>query len=92
MPPNQYTINFVSNFIKNLAIAENIKLVPKIEDVLFKLLENVEVTKAARTDHISRKLLKDGARTLAKPIIELCNISMALGSFHDAWKNANVII
>ena len=34
--------------------------------------------------------LKDGARILAKPISELCNLSMALGSFPDACKIAKV--
>ena len=34
--------------------------------------------------------MKDGARVLAKPISELCNLFMALGSFPDACKIAKV--
>ena len=60
------------------------------EGYLFNVLKNVEVTKAAGLDQISGKFLKDGARILAKPISELCNLSMALGSFPDACKIAKV--
>ena len=60
------------------------------EGYLFKLLKNVEVTKAAGIDQISGKFLKDGARILAKPISELWNLSKTLGSFPDACKIAKV--
>ena len=60
------------------------------EGYLFNILKNVEVTKAAGTDQISGKFLKDRARILAKPIIELCNLSMTLESFIDACKIAKV--
>ena len=53
-------------------------------------MKNAEVTKAAGIDQISGKCLKDGARVLAKPISELCNLSMALGSFPSACKIAKV--
>ena len=68
----------------------NSKLDSTTEDYLFKLWKNVEVTKAAGIDRISRRLLKDGAHILAKPNIELCNISMTLGIFPDACKIAKV--
>ena len=58
------------------------------EGYLFNVLKNV--TKAAGIDQISGKVLKDGARVLAKPISELCNLFMALGSFPDACKIAKV--
>ena len=54
------------------------------------LLKNDEVTKAAGIDQISGKLLKDGARILAKPISEVCNLSMTLRSFPDACKIVKV--
>ena len=41
-------------------------------------------------DQISGKFLKDGARILAKPISELCNFSMTLGSFSDTCKIAKI--
>ena len=57
---------------------------------MFRLLKNVEVTKAAGTDQNSEKFFKDGARILVKPISELCNLSITLGSFPDACKVAKV--
>ena len=53
-------------------------------------MKNVEVTKAAGTDQILGKFLKDGAWILAKPISELCNLSMTLARFPDARKIAKV--
>ena len=60
------------------------------EGYLFNILKNVEVTKAAGSDQISGKFFSDGARILAKPISELCNLSMVLGRFPDACKIAKV--
>ena len=88
--PNPYTIKFVSDYYEKLSLSENFKLDSITEGYLFNILKNVEVTKAAGLDQISGKFLKDGARILAKPISELCNLSMALGSFPDACKIAKV--
>ena len=60
------------------------------EGYLFNILKDVEVTKTPEIDQTSGKFLKDGARILAKPISELCNLSMTLGSFPDACKIAKV--
>ena len=88
--PNRYTIKFISDYYKKLSLSENFKLDATTEGYLFNILKNVEVTKAAGIDQISGKFLKDGARILAKPISELCNLSMTLGSFPDACKIAKV--
>ena len=82
--PNQYTINFVSGYYRKLTVSENFKLIPTAEDDLFKLLKNFKTAKAVGIDQISEKFLKDGARILAKPVSELCNLSMVLRSFPDA--------
>ena len=88
--PNQYTIIFVSDYYEKLSLSENFELVLITEGYLFNILKNVEVTKAAGTDKISGKFLKDGAWILAKPISEWCNLSSTLGSFPDACKIARV--
>ena len=88
--PNRYTIKFVSDYYKKLSLSENFKLDSTTEGYLFNILKNVEVTKAASIDQISGKFLKDGAHILAKPISELCNLSMTLGSLPDACKIAQV--
>ena len=88
--PNRYTIKFVSDYCEKQSLSENFKLDSLTEGYLFNVLKNFEVTKAAGLDQISGKFLKDEARILAKPISELCNLSMALGSFPDACKTTNV--
>ena len=81
--PSWYTINFVSDYYRDFAISENFKLVPTTEDAL--LTE-------ARIDQISKisKILKDEVRILAKPISDLCNLSMVLRSFPDASQIAKL--
>ena len=88
--PNRYTNKFASDYYKKLSLSENFKLDPATEGYLFNILKNVEVTKTAGIDQISGKLLKDGARILGKPVSELCNLSMTLGSFPAAYKIAKV--
>ena len=58
------------------------------EEFLFKLLKNLKITKAAGINQISGTFLKHGARILAKPISELCSLS--LGIFSDTSKMAKV--
>ena len=87
---NRYTIKFVSDNYEKRWLSENFGLVSIAEDYIFNILKNVEVTKAAGVDKISGKFLKDGARIMGKPISELCNLSMTLGSFTDACKIAKV--
>ena len=61
-------------------------MVSTAEDNLFKLLKNFRITKAAEIDQILDEFLKNGVRILAKPISELCSLSIALISFPDTWK------
>ena len=90
--PNRYTIKFVPDYYKKLSLSENFNRITEhyCSVYLFKLLKNVEVTKTAGINQISGKFLKEGARILAKPITELYNLSMTLGSFSDACKLAEV--
>ena len=88
--PNRYTIKFVSDYYEKFPLSEKFKLDSLTEGYLFNVLKNVEVAKAAGLDQISGKFLKDEVRILAKPISELCDPSMALGSFPDAFKITKV--
>ena len=55
-----------------------------------KILRSASFRKAADIDHLSGRFLKDGSRVLSKPISELCNLSIKLGSFPDACKIAKL--
>ena len=87
---NRYTIKCISDYYEKLSLSEKFKLDSITESYLFNVLKNVVVTKAARLHQISGKFLKDEARILAKPVSELCILSMALGSFPDPCKIAKV--
>ena len=49
--------------------------ITSIEEV-FKIIQNIDISKAAGIDNLSGKFLKDGAEVLAKPLNEICNLSI----------------
>ena len=51
-----------------------------------KILRSTNIRKAAGIDDLSGRFLKDGSRVLSKPISELCNLSIKLGSKISKWK------
>ena len=53
------------------------------EDHVLQLLKDMSVDKAAGLDNLSGKFLKDGANILAKPISELCNLSIKYSVFPE---------
>ena len=55
-----------------------------------KVLRSTNFRKAAGIDDRSGRFLKDGSRVLSKPISELCNLSIKLGSFPDSCKIAKL--
>ena len=50
------------------------------------ILKGLNPSKAAGIDNLSGKFLKDGADILAKPISQLCNISIKLNSYPRSCK------
>ena len=54
-------------------------------DILFKHL-STNVRTAAGIDDLSGRFLKDGSPVLSKPVSELGNLSVKLGSFPDSFK------
>ena len=51
------------------------------EDLVLKLLKDMNIDKAAGIDNLSGKFLKDAANVLAKPISEICNLSIKYSVF-----------
>ena len=60
------------------------------EDVVLRLLKNIEVSKVASIDNLPGRFLKDGAVILAKPITNICNLSIQSGIFPDPCKPAKL--
>ena len=55
-----------------------------------KILKSTNIRKAAVIDELSGRFLQDGSRVLSKPVSELCNLSINLGSFPDSCKIAKL--
>ena len=79
------------DFFSNLAESLLIKL-PSItsEEEVFKTIKNINISKAAGINNISGKFLKDGAEILAKPLSEICNLSITSKAFPNACKVAKL--
>ena len=56
------------------------QLKPTTEDIALKLLKGIDIFKAAGVDNLPGTFLKDGVVILAKPITEICNLSIKLFS------------
>ena len=54
------------------------------------ILRSTNIRKPAGIVDLSGRFLKDGSRVLSKPISELCNLSIKLGSFPDPCKIAKL--
>ena len=81
IPPNIYTFNSVRQYYRHFIHNDAFHL---------KYTTGTKVCKAAGIDDLSGRFLKDGSRVLSKPISELCNLSIKLGSFPDACKIAKL--
>ena len=60
------------------------------EEKVFKIIEKIEISKAAGIDKLSGKFLKDGTEILSKLISEICNLSISHGIFPNAYKVAKL--
>ena len=56
------------------------------EETVLKHLQDLDENKAAGLDNLSGKFLKDGATVLAKPISQICNLSIKYSIFLSDWK------
>ena len=88
--PNKYGIDSGKIFYKNLNITTKLQLKPTTEDIALKLLKNIDISKAACVDNLPEKFLKDGGVILAKPVTEICNLSIKLKTFPDQYKLAKL--
>ena len=90
IPPNIYTFNSVRQYYRHFVQNDAFHLTHATEIDIEKILRGTKVCKAAGIDDLSGRFLKDGSRVLSKPISELCNLSIKLGSFPDACKTAKL--
>ena len=63
---------------------------PITENIVSKLLKNIDISKAVGIDNLPGRFLKDGAVILAKPVTEICNLSIKSIIFPDPCKLAKL--
>ena len=51
------------------------------EEEVFKIMQGIDISKAAGIDNLSGKFLKDGTEILAKPLNEICNLPITSRTF-----------
>ena len=89
-PPNKYRIDSVKSFDKNLNITTKFQLKPTTEDIVLKIFKNIDISNAAGVDNLPGRFLKDGTVILAKPVTEICNLSIKLKIFPNPCKLAKL--
>ena len=81
--PKRFDISLLKTFYeKNAKLpSSKFKLAQVSKEHILEILQNLEPNKAAGIDNISGKFLNDGAEILAKPISQICNLSIKKSSF-----------
>ena len=90
--PNIFTESKIASYNDNNAVSEdlNFQLSETSPEKILSILKGLNLSKAAGIDNLSGKFLKDGANVLARPISQLCNLTIELNSFPRSCKIAKV--
>ena len=75
-PPNKFTLNTVFQHYKGIIQSDSFNPATVSKNTILTILKNTKVSKAAGLDNLSGRFLKDGAKVLAKPITDICNLSI----------------
>ena len=86
-PPNKLTLNSVFQHYKGIIQSDCFNLATVSENTILTILKNAKVSKAAGLDNLSGRFLKD---VLAKPITDICILSITSGKFPDSCKLAKL--
>ena len=82
-PSNKFGMNSVRIYYQNILdlLPCQFKFSMAEEEKVYKLLKNLDIDKAAGLDNLSARFLKDGSEVLAKPITQICNLSIKYSIF-----------
>ena len=89
---NIFTESKIASYYGNNAASKylNFQLSETSPEKILSILKDLNHSKAAGTDNLLGKFLKDDAHVLARPISRLCNLSIKLNSFPRSCKIAKV--
>ena len=92
LSPNIFTESKIASYYDNNAVSKdlNFQLSETSPEKILSILKDLNHSKAAGTDNLLGKFLKDDAHVLARPIPRLCNLSIKLNSFPRSCKIAKV--
>ena len=89
--PNAFTESKVASYYDNIKFKDlNFEFSETSPEKILNVLEGLNPSKVAGFDNLSGKFLKDGADILARPISQLCYLSIKLNSFPRSCKIAKV--
>ena len=80
----------VPQYYSHLGLTKKFELLPTEKDSILKILRDINTSKTAGIDRLPGRFLKDGADVLAKPVTDICNLSISLNKFPSAFKLAKV--
>jgi len=90
-PTNRFGTDSINTYYNHLNIRnKNFSFKFTTEQIVLKLLQDIEPSKSAGIDNINGKFLKDGSYLLANPIKKLFNLSIKLSEFPELCKIAKV--
>ena len=91
-PSKKIGLDTVRNYYQDILglLPSKFKFLNVTEDHVLQLLKGMNVDKAAGIENLSGKFLKDGANILAKPISELCNLSIKYSLFPKDYQIAKL--
>ena len=70
--PNKYNIEPVFQYYSKFIIEKPFHMSITSEEEVLKIMQNIDISKAAGTDNLPGKFLKDGAGILVTPLREIC--------------------
>ena len=89
-PSNKYGVLPVVQYYNHLGLTKKFELLPTEKGYILKILRDIDTSKAAGIGTLPGRFLKDGANVLAKLVTDICNLSISLNKFPNAFKLAKV--
>ena len=72
-PSDKYGVLPVAQYYSHLGLTKNFDLLPTEKDYVFKILRDINTSKAADVSRFPGRFMKDSADVLAKPVTDICN-------------------
>ena len=88
--PYKYKVESVFQQYLKFITEKPFQLSDTSEEEVFKIMQNIDILKATGIEDLSGKFLKVGAEIQAKPLSEICNLSIASRTFPNACKVAKL--